>query len=70
MLFVLGYFSKTGYAFVQFTAGLDKLQPDSVAGFVTVAAIVSFALPVLVGIVAGIFMLRRRFAANSSNNIN
>lgn len=60
-----GFFAKTNYAFVQFTAGLDRLEPDSVASFVTIAAIVSFALPVVVGIIAAVFIIRRKFSKDS-----
>ncbi|CAF1381874.1 unnamed protein product [Adineta steineri] len=57
-----GFFTKTNYTFIQFTAGLDLLEPDSTQQFVTIALIVSLALPVIVGVIAIIFMIKRRFS--------
>lgn len=63
---LIGFFSKENYGFLQFTAGLDELQPDATAQFVTVAVVVSFALPVLVAIIAIIIILKRRFSHQPS----
>ncbi|CAF0772024.1 unnamed protein product [Adineta ricciae] len=63
-----GFFTKTNYTFVQFTAGLDLLEPDSTAGFVTVALIVSLALPAIVGVTAVIFMIKRKVSPPSSTD--
>lgn len=62
ILFVVGFFLKENYGFLQFSAGLDDLQPDATAKFVTAAVIVSFALPILVGAIAVIIILKRRFS--------
>lgn len=60
----LGFFKKENYGFLQFAAGLDDLQPDATAQFVTIAVIVSFALPVLVAIIAVILFLKRKFSTS------
>ncbi|CAF1019509.1 unnamed protein product [Rotaria sordida] len=65
-----GFFAKTNYTFIQFTAGLDYLEPDSTKVFVTVALIASLALPALVAIVALIFILRRRFSRQTQSSYN
>lgn len=62
-----GFFKKENFGFLQFTAGLDKLEPDQTGHFVTVAVIVSFALPLIVGIIAAIFILKRKISGESSN---
>ena len=59
----LGFFKKYNYTFVQFTAGLDELEVDSTKQFVSIALIVSLALPALVGLIALIFVLKRRFTS-------
>lgn len=63
-----GFFTKTNYGFIQFTAGLDILEPDATAQFVTVALIISLALPAIVGAIALIVMLKRRISNQSSNS--
>ncbi|CAF4594728.1 unnamed protein product, partial [Rotaria sp. Silwood2] len=40
-----GFFAKSNYTFIQFTAGLDILEADSVKKFVTIALIASLVLP-------------------------
>lgn len=67
---LIGFFSKENYGFIQFTAGLDKLEPDATAVFITVALIISLALPATVAIIALIVTLRRRFSKQSSNSYN
>jgi len=65
-----GFFAKTNYTFIQFTAGLDVLEPDSTKAFVTVALIISLALPGLVAIIAGIFIIKRRFSKQPTSSYN
>lgn len=60
MFLSLGFFKKYNYTFVQFTVGLDQLEPDSSARFVSIALIISLALPTLVGLIAVIFFVKRR----------
>ncbi len=67
MNYFIGFFKKENFGFLQFTAGLDKLEPDQTGHFVTVAVIVSFALPLIVGIIAAIFILKRKISGESSN---
>lgn len=57
---MVGFFAKSNYTFIQFTAGLDILESDATQMFVTVALIVSLALPSLVAIIAIICVLQRR----------
>ncbi|CAF3422962.1 unnamed protein product, partial [Rotaria sp. Silwood2] len=63
-----GFFAKTNYTFIQFTAGIEYLETDSTKVFVTVALIASLALPGLVAIIAFIFILKRRFTRQSSSS--
>ncbi|CAF3301740.1 unnamed protein product, partial [Rotaria sp. Silwood2] len=63
-----GFFAKTNYTFIQFTAGIEYLETDSTKVFVTVALIASLALPGLVAIIALIFILKRRFTRQSSSS--
>lgn len=63
-----GFFIKTNYSFTQFAAGLDMLEPDSTAQFVTIALVVSLALPALVAVIAIIVMLKRRISNQSNSN--
>lgn len=51
---------KSNYSFVQFTAGLDVLETDSIKQFITLALILSLALPCLVALIAFILILKRR----------
>ena len=60
MFLSLGFFKKYNYTFVQFTVGLDQLEPDSTKQFVSIALIISLALPALVGLIAVIFFVKRR----------
>ena len=64
----LGFFTKTNYTFIQFTAGLDALEPDSTKQFVSIALIVSLALPGIVAVVALIFILKRRLSPSHSSS--
>ncbi len=64
----IGFFAKTNYTFIQFTAGLDLLEPDSTQEFVTIALIVSLALPAAVAVIALIFFLRRKFFEQSPSS--
>jgi len=60
-----GFFAKSNYTFVQFTAALNDLETDSTQMFVTVALIISLALPALVAVIALILFLKRRFSSSS-----
>lgn len=64
--YLIGFLKKENYGFLQFTAGLDELELDATAHFVTVAVITSFALPILVGILAAIFIIKRKISGQSS----
>ncbi|CAF0906118.1 unnamed protein product [Rotaria sp. Silwood1] len=55
-----GFFAKSNYTFIQFTAGLDILEVDSVKQFVRIALIVSLVLPGLVAFIAVIFIIKHR----------
>jgi hypothetical protein len=57
---MIGFFVKSNYTFVQFTAALDTLPMDSIKQFVTLALIFSLALPCLVAFIAVIFIIKRR----------
>ena len=57
-----GFFAKTNYTFIQLTAGLDSLEMDSMKQFITLALIVSLALPCIVAFIALIFIFKRRCA--------
>jgi glucan phosphoethanolaminetransferase (alkaline phosphatase superfamily) len=59
-LIIIGYFAKSNYTFVQLTAGLDTLEMDSIKKYITLALILSLALPGLVGLIAIIFIIKRR----------
>ncbi len=69
-IFFIGFFSKANYGFIQFTVGLDSLKPDATIGFVIVGLIVSFGLPIIVAIIAVIFVFKRRLSKQSSNGYN
>ncbi len=58
--FLLGFFIKSNYSFVQLTAGLDLLERDSITKFVALALTISLALPTLVAAIAIIFIIKRR----------
>jgi len=64
----IGFFAKTNYTFIQFTAGLDLLEPDSTQEFVIIALIVSLALPAVVAVIALIVILRRKFSQQSPSS--
>ncbi|CAF1232747.1 unnamed protein product [Adineta steineri] len=55
-----GFFTKSNYTFIQFTAGLEILQTDSIKQFVTLALLLSLAIPCLVAVIAFIFIMKRR----------
>ncbi|CAF0879835.1 unnamed protein product [Rotaria sordida] len=55
-----GFFAKSNYTFIQFTAGLDILEADSIKQFVTIAFIVSLLLPGLIAFIAVIFIIKRQ----------
>ncbi|CAF2439514.1 unnamed protein product [Rotaria sp. Silwood2] len=55
-----GFFAKSNYTFIQFTAGLDILEADSVKKFVTIALIASLVLPGLVAFIAILFIIKRQ----------
>jgi hypothetical protein len=55
-----GFFAKTNYTFIQLTSGLDILEMDSIKQFITLALILSLALPCLVAFIALIFIFKRR----------
>jgi hypothetical protein len=55
-----GFFAKTNYSFIQLTSGLDILEMDSIKQFITLALILSLALPCLVAFIALIFIFKRR----------
>ena len=67
-VYTLGFFMKTNYTFIQFTAGLDALEPDSTKQFVSIALIVSLALPGIVGVIALIFIVTRRMSPSHASS--
>jgi hypothetical protein len=66
----IGFFKASNYSFIQFTAGLDILKPDSTTQFVTIGLIISLALPAIVAIIALIFMVKRRLSKQTSSSYN
>ena len=64
----IGFFVKENYTFIQLTAGLGYLEADSTKVFITIALITSLALPGLVGIIAFMFIVKRRFSQSSSSS--
>jgi hypothetical protein len=61
-VFYIGFFAKSNYSFIQFTAGLDTLEMDSVKQFVIFALLLSLALPALIAVIALIFIIKRRYS--------
>ncbi|CAF0735873.1 unnamed protein product [Adineta ricciae] len=61
-----GFFVKSNYSFIQFTAGLDILEMDSIKQFVTLALVFSLLLPCLVAFIALIFIMKRRCSRSNT----
>ncbi|CAF0837561.1 unnamed protein product [Rotaria sordida] len=55
-----GFFAKLNYTFIQFIAGLDILEVDSIKQFVTILFIISLLLPGLIAFIAVIFIIKRQ----------
>lgn len=60
LFLLIGFFAKSNYSFIQFTAGLDILEMDAIKRFVTMALIVSLAIPSFVAFIALVCVIKRQ----------